>query len=105
MRALSLIIVTLFILLFISTQVSGQSPEARTAAPTASITGRVTLSGEPLKGVVVAFTQRGFNGRVMEVYKAITDEEGRFRLTNVAAGDYLVTPLIPGFVFQKDGVP
>jgi hypothetical protein len=105
MRALSLITLTLFSLLFGSTHASSQSPEAKSATPAASITGRVTLSGEGLKGVVVAFMQRGFNGGVTHFIKAITDEDGRFRFTNLTAGDYLVTPLVPGFVFQKDDAP
>jgi hypothetical protein len=105
MRALSLITLTLFLLLFGSTHASSQSPDAKNATPAASITGRVTLSGEPLKGVVVACLQRGFNGGVTNLVKAITDEDGRFRFTNVAAGDYLVTPLVPGLVYQKEGVP
>jgi protocatechuate 3,4-dioxygenase beta subunit len=79
---------------------------AQTAA-TATITGRIRIEDKPARGIVVAL----MNSRVNQpqrpqgntaasdaASRAVTDDSGQYRLTNVVAGQYRVVPLAPGFI-------
>ncbi|MEX2608617.1 MAG: TonB-dependent receptor, partial [Gemmatimonadota bacterium] len=76
---------------------------APTAAQSGAITGRVTdaRTNTALPGVVVqAYTQ---GGRV--VTDGISNTEGRFLLTGLAAGSYDVSAILIGFApFKREGV-
>ena len=80
--------------------------QAPTKEPTGSITGRVTIGGKPAPGVVVSLQpgQPGMAGPSpgAPAPKATTDEDGRFRLTGVAAGQFTVTPIAPAFVLPNN---
>jgi hypothetical protein len=106
MRSVTLTIVKLLFLLCLATNAASQSREAKPAPPTASITGHVMLGEQPASGVTVALSQRRLsNNQNTPLTKAVTDSEGRFHLTNIAAGVYLVTPLAPGFLLPNEGSP
>jgi protocatechuate 3,4-dioxygenase beta subunit len=62
---------------------------------TAVVSGAVTLKGEPSCGVTVKLEQRP---RARNIYIVTTDENGRFRMTNVAAGKYWITTYAPGYI-------
>jgi 5-hydroxyisourate hydrolase-like protein (transthyretin family) len=66
---------------------------------TATVSGRVTVKGEPARGLAVALqlTQQNLSSNQSTVPRAKTDGDGRFRFTGVAAGNYLVVALAPGF--------
>jgi hypothetical protein len=100
MRSTILATVRLLVLLCFAANLSGQSRDAKPPSPTASsITGRVLLDGQPAAGVTVAVSQqRSLGNQNMPVTKSVTDGDGHFRLTNLAAGVYLVAPLAPGFL-------
>lgn len=52
----------------------------REAFPTAEVTGRVTLEGKPLEGVVVQFEPRNLNSKkLLPAAFGISDAEGRYR--------------------------
>jgi protocatechuate 3,4-dioxygenase beta subunit len=62
------------------------------------ITGRVTFDGKAMADVTVAlFPQVFATLDTPAVAKTITDSEGRFQLTNIATGAYLVKPITPNF--------
>ncbi len=67
---------------------------------TATISGRVTLKGEPVRGATMALQQNRPPGMPTQDpgERVKTDEEGRYRFTGVAAGAYAVGALAPGFV-------
>ena len=67
-----------------------QSGAAKTGA--ATVSGRVTLKGEPARGVsVVMQPQRQvYPPAPSIIQRAKTDENGRFRFTGVAAGSYFI---------------
>jgi protocatechuate 3,4-dioxygenase beta subunit len=82
---------------------SREGGSART--PTGSITGRVTSDGEGVAGVLVELlsSQSGYRPqRLPAVARATTDEEGRFRLANIAAGRYYIRAFAPNFVITSD---
>src|SRR5215510_10934038 len=70
-----------------------QAQAAETKSGTATVSGRVTLKGEPARGVMVLL-RRPFPPNSP---RATTDEDGRFRFTGVAAGRYWISSLAPGY--------
>ncbi len=82
-----------------------RSKSALVKEGTASVSGRVTLKGEPASGVVVAlqeFNRYGPSAGNPKL-RAKTDPEGRFRITGVLAGSYLIRALAPGYITNFDG--
>ncbi len=57
-----------------------------------TISGRVTQDGEGLAGVIV--NANSANG-------VITDSDGRYLIPNLAAGTYIMTPLLYGYAFTE----
>jgi Carboxypeptidase regulatory-like domain len=73
---------------------------AETKAGTAAVSGRVTLKGEPARGVMIIL-----DGRTpfpSSTNSAWTDENGRFRFTGMAAGRYSVHAFAPGYASTED---
>ena len=72
------------------------------AAGTASISGRVVQleTDQPVRRVQI--TARGSDAS-SQVYSAITDTEGRFELTKVAAGRYQLAAAKAGYVTLQHG--
>jgi hypothetical protein len=65
-----------------------------------TVSGRVTLKGEPARGVTVVLrSPRMVYSRDLDSMPgAKTDENGRFRITKVTAGRYYITAIAPGLV-------
>ncbi|MDX2041518.1 MAG: carboxypeptidase-like regulatory domain-containing protein [Acidobacteriota bacterium] len=78
-------------------------------AGTATITGRVTLKGEPAAGASVGLQPQqtsaggapGFPDR-SKYSRTKTDAEGRFSFSSLNAGQYRIVALAPGFVSADD---
>jgi protocatechuate 3,4-dioxygenase beta subunit len=67
---------------------------------TASIAGRITRGDQPLAGVLVfANRSNNYGGWQATSGAAKTDEDGRYKLTNLAAGQYLIMPRALADVF------
>jgi protocatechuate 3,4-dioxygenase beta subunit len=77
-------------------------PQDTKKEPTGSITGRVTVAGRPAARVSV--TLRPSDQSQMQQYmtKAVTDEEGRFTLKSIPAGNYTILPNTPALVASSD---
>src|SRR5437868_7384339 len=67
-----------------------------------AITGRVTAANKVASGVVVTVSISGdaFAGIGLTL-KTVTDDEGRFRISNLSAGTYFVWPFVPAFVVAE----
>jgi 5-hydroxyisourate hydrolase-like protein (transthyretin family) len=86
---------TLSILVLHLTFHSIQAQLGETKTGTATISGRVTLKGEPARGVeVILVTTIRWSANAP---RARTDENGRFLFTNVAAGRYEIFAVTPGY--------
>ena len=88
------------ILLLLSTVVSAQSQSAVDKAATSTISGKVTVGGKGVWGVVVGLVisdQYRSNFRPTR-FRSTTDEDGNYRITNVPPGTYDVIPASPAYV-------
>ena len=67
-----------------------------------SISGKVTIANKGVAGVTVAVTMSGdaLSGSGLQ-FKAVTDDEGRFRISNLPPRAYFVWPLVPAFVVSE----
>jgi hypothetical protein len=100
MRFITFTTVNLFLLLCLAANALAQSRETK---PTGSISGQVMLGEQPASGVTIALTQRRQITAInVPFIQTVTDSEGRFHLTNIAAGTYAVAPLVPGFVVPNE---
>lgn len=73
---------------------------------TASVSGRVTLKGEPVSGVSVGLQPQSQSSLSdsSKFQRTRTDAEGRFRLTGLDAGQYLIAALAPGLIAPSDSL-
>jgi hypothetical protein len=74
-----------------------QSKESK--SPSGSISGQVTKDGKAAAGVSVVMAPP--NSAVRADARTITDETGRFQLTQVPAGPYLIQAMAPAFIGPK----
>jgi len=94
------------LLLVVSTGIAQTSTSA--AKATATISGRIIIEGQPAQGVEVVLF-RGDDWRRMDyglgippLPAATTDSEGRYKLSNVAAGEYVLLAHAPAYVIQGE---
>jgi hypothetical protein len=71
---------------------------------TGSVSGKVTMGDKPVPRAVVLLTlsDRAFGPDRTPPARATTDEEGRYRLTGVPAGNYTLAPSTPQFVVATE---
>jgi hypothetical protein len=67
-------------------------------SPGGTISGKVTVKGKATSGIVVGLRVSQPTTPFEPSLRATTDQEGRYRLTDVPAGTYQVTPAAPAFV-------
>ena len=102
----SFVPLVLFVL-FVPLSPTGAQTESKQG--TASISGRVTLSGKPVAGVKVALTESSNDSRqligmfkTLTAQKATTDDDGIYRFNGLAEGRYQVAPHARAFVIKND---
>ena len=69
----------------------------------ATVSGRVTGNGKPAREVPVVLMPADWYVQREPVAKGVTDEEGRYKLTNVPPGRYHLTAVSPGYIFSEPG--
>src|SRR5262245_56584189 len=83
----------------LTTQLYPQTPKKEEAA---TVAGVVTLNGEPMRGVPVTLElQNPSTPSRNTSLRAKSDANGRFRITGVAAGQYVVCALASAFVSES----
>jgi 5-hydroxyisourate hydrolase-like protein (transthyretin family) len=77
-----------------------QAPAKQPAAkiPRGSVSGRITIKDKPAAGVMVGLRRSDGMNPFEQLTKATTDNDGVYRITNVAAGSYQVVPAAPAYV-------
>ncbi len=76
---------------------NSQSTEVK-PRPTGSISGRVTVAGKPASGIpIAAFSMQSLGRRSPAAAQTASDQEGKYQLLGLAAGQYQITPQAPQF--------
>ncbi len=70
---------------------------------TGTVAGRITVKGKGMPGVVVGLRPGESNQQVRPSLRGTSDEDGKYRISNVPAGSYQVAPITPTFVFIDAG--
>jgi protocatechuate 3,4-dioxygenase beta subunit len=91
---------TLALLILYSFGASAQTPSKDSAA---SISGRVTIDGKGVAGITVAATISSSPLDNRTVAKTTTDDDGKYHLTGLAAGQFTIIPLAKAFVVGTSG--
>ena len=82
--------IVLLLLLLISTLSAHAQPSADKAS-TSTISGKVTIAGKGVAGVAVGLaTETSFSSTYITRLKALTDDDGNYRIKNVPPGTYQV---------------
>ncbi len=68
---------------------------------TGSISGRVTMQGRGKVGIIVALNKQQAGPLAGPVFKGTSDADGYYRITEVPAGFYRVTPIAPDYVIPE----
>jgi protocatechuate 3,4-dioxygenase beta subunit len=89
-------VLLLLSLLFVSSAFCLAQTPAKEA--TASIAGHVTIRGKAAPGITVVATLRNSFFDNKTVAKATTDEDGNYKLTGLAAGQFTILPLTRSYV-------
>lgn len=90
---------TLLTCLCFAASVFAQSPAKQPVkTPRGSVSGRVTIKDKPAPGVTVGLRKGALENSYDPFERAVTDAEGMYRLTNVPAGNYMVTVAAPAYV-------
>jgi protocatechuate 3,4-dioxygenase beta subunit len=74
-----------------------------TKEPTASVSGHVTIGGKSAPGVTVVATFSASFFSNSTVAKAVTDEDGNYKLTRLGAGRFTIMPLAKAYVVGSSG--
>ena len=96
------LLLTATLLLFAPYSFSG-SAQTPSKAPTASISGRVTIDGKGVAGITVAATANNSPLDNRTIAKTTTDDDGKYQLTGLATGQFTIMPLAKAFVVGTSG--
>jgi protocatechuate 3,4-dioxygenase beta subunit len=90
----------IFVLLFsLPFQTAGQSQQKTAGGGNATISGRVTVKGEPARNVLVYLQPQNTAPSNPDAYlRARTDDDGQYHIVGVEAGAYYLYALAPGFI-------
>jgi hypothetical protein len=67
---------------------------------TGSISGRITIKGKGKGGIVVGARAGDSMPGMVPLLKAITDQDGNYRVANLPGGSYQITPIAPAYVIS-----
>lgn len=65
---------------------------------TGSVSGRITIKGKGKGGILVGLRTGDFGPQMGPLFKAITEQDGSYRIAEVPAGNYQVAPVAPALV-------
>lgn len=74
-------------------------------SPASSVSGRVTIHGKAAAGITVGIRSSDFSPQPAPALKATTDQEGNYRINDIPAGNYQVSPMAPAYVVSDLVLP
>lgn len=98
MRSLTHYAVSLALALGAASSSIAQTTSTQKKPAGSVVSGKVTIKGKAAPGVVVGLRPSQPTTPFEPTYKATSDQEGKYRITDVLAGSYLVAAQAPAFV-------
>ena len=90
-------------LLILGVAICSQAQTTPVKESTANISGKVTLKGKGVPGIIVMATEYNHRGLGDDgPYRARTDASGNYRILNVPEGSYQITPKAIAFALEND---
>lgn len=95
----------IFVILVVAISAYSQTTPPKEAG--ATISGRVTIKDKGVAGITVAlrFNDRMGYRQLATDYRAVTDADGVYRITNVMPGRYSIIPAAPAFFSSEPNNP
>ena len=94
--------VTCFLLIFSGVVYAHSQTTLPAKTSTASISGKVTIKGKAAAGIVVGVRQMNSNNNQSR-NKAVTDDQGNYKIINIPPGQYQVVAVAPVYVSEDYG--
>jgi protocatechuate 3,4-dioxygenase beta subunit len=89
-------------LLVLTTISLGQPQESsKIQKTTGSVSGKVTLKGKGMAGVVVVSRRPQMFNPFESSQRAVTDQDGNYKIRNIVAGSYQILTTAPGYVVTE----
>lgn len=90
------------VLLIFAAAFSASSQTKTEKLANASVSGKVTLKNKAVAGVRVFAEEQNPRIGTRSGYRATTDQNGNYRITNLPAGTYFIRPLAPSFTLEDE---
>src|SRR5689334_953218 len=87
--------------LFAQAPISQPPKQPVKTTPTGSVSGRVMIKDKPAVGVTVGLRRAEGMNPWEQGFRAKTDADGSYRITNVPAGAYVVVAATPAYVMSN----
>jgi hypothetical protein len=94
------IVLTLALSCAVFPAAASSQTRAQKKTPTSSISGRITIHGKAAPGLIVGARNSDFSPQPSPALKATTDQDGNYRITDIPAGNYQVSPVAPAYVIS-----
>jgi carboxypeptidase family protein len=95
--------VTCFLLIFFSAVYAHSQTSLQAKTSTASISGKVTIKGKAASGIVVGVRLLESSSYQPSRHKAVTDDQGNYKITNIPPGQYQVVAVAPVYISEDEG--
>jgi type IV secretory pathway protease TraF len=90
--------VTCILLIFSSTLYAHSQTALPAKTSTASISGKVTIKGKAAAGIVMGLRLVESPSYPHSRYKAVTDDQGDYKIVNIPPGQYQVVAVAPVYI-------
>jgi protocatechuate 3,4-dioxygenase beta subunit len=89
----------LAVMILLSVSSAAQTADSSKSSKLAgSISGKVTIKGKGMSGITVGLRRSEMFNPSEMAQRAVTDQDGNYKITNIAAGSYQVVPSSPAYV-------
>ena len=92
-------VTTLAVMILLSVSSAAQTADSSKSSKLAgSISGKVTIKGKGISGITVGLRRSEMFNPSELAQRAVTDQDGNYKITNIAAGSYQLVPSSPAYV-------
>ena len=98
-------VLLMFLCLPVSSHAQSQTKPAATKTGRGSVSGRVTVKDKPAPGITVGLREARGIFPIEKTFRAMTDQDGVYRITSVPAGTYEIMLAAPAYVSSEANTP